>query len=82
LQKAKIECVSKIAIAGWVIMLGGTALWIYGYFVTGTPPFFNWHAHTPWWIADYLPNMESEIAMVLVCAGSVLTYWPPRNSAP
>ena len=80
LQKAKIKCVSKVAIAGWVVMLAGTALWIYGYFVTGHPSIFDWHAHTPWWIADYLTNIESEVGLVLVCAGSVLTYWPPRQS--
>ena len=68
--------VSKTAIVGWVILIAGTALWIYGYFVTGHPPLFDWQAHTPWWIADYLPNVESEIGMVVVCVGSVLTYWP------
>jgi hypothetical protein len=31
------------------------------------------------WIADYLPNVESEIGMVVVCIGSVLTYWPARQ---
>ena len=61
MQKAKIRCVSKVAIAGWVVMLAGTALWIYGYFVTGHPSIFDWHAHTPWWIADYLTNIESEV---------------------
>jgi len=71
--------VSKVAIAGWAVMLAGTALWIYGYFVTGHPSIFDWHAHTPWWIADYLTNIESEAGLVLVCAGSALTYWPSRQ---
>jgi hypothetical protein len=78
LQKAKIENVSKGAVVGWIVLFAGTAIWIYGYFVTGNPSLINWHAHTPWWIADYLPNIESEVGMVLVCAGSALTYWPSR----
>ncbi len=70
---------SKTVIIGWVIQLLGTALWLYGYFVTGTPSLIDWHARTPWWIADFLPNIESEIGMVLVFAGTVLIYWPPRK---
>ena len=67
----------KQAIAGWVISLAGTALWLYGYYVTGHAPLIDWQVHTPWWIADFLPNSEAEIGMVLACAGSVLTSWPP-----
>jgi hypothetical protein len=71
---------NKIAISGWILLLLGSALWIYGYFVTGHPSWIDWHANTPWWIADYLTNLESEIGMVLVCIGSALTYWPsPRQ---
>jgi hypothetical protein len=36
----------------------------------------NWHDKTPWWIADWLPNVESEVGMVLVFAGLVPIYWP------
>jgi hypothetical protein len=67
---------NKIVILGWIIMLAGTALWIYGYLATGTPPLFDWQTHTPWWISEFLPNMESEIGMVLVCAGMIPIYWP------
>jgi len=70
---------NKIAISGWVLLLLGTVLWIYGYFVTGHPSWIDWHAHTPWWIADYMTNLESEIGMIVVCIGSVLTYWPTRQ---
>jgi len=71
--------ISKPAIAGWIILIGGTILWIYGYFVTGHPPLIDWQARTPWWIADYLPNLESEIGMALVWASVVPMYWPsPR----
>jgi len=51
-------------------------LWTYGYFVVGRPPVIDWAAHTWWWIADFLPNLESEIGMVLVLVGMVPIYWP------
>ena len=69
----------KIAIAGWCIMLTGTVLWLYGYFVTGSPSLFDWAQYTPWWIADFLPNIQSEIGMVLVYGSLVLVYWPARS---
>ncbi len=67
---------TKTMIVGWSMELVGTAVWIYGYFAAGHPSFMDWHAHTPWWIADYLPNIESEIGMVLVFAGMIPMYWP------
>lgn len=70
---------TKAALVGWIIEAIGMALWIYGYFVTGHPPLIDWQAHTPWWIADYLPNIESEIGMVLVFAGMVPMYWPAKK---
>jgi hypothetical protein len=73
------EIVNKGIIIGWIVQLVGTALWIYGYFVTGHPSFIDWHAHTPWWIADFLPNIESEIGMALVCAALVPIYWPAQR---
>ena len=57
----------------------GTALWIYGYFVTGNPSLFDWSVNAPWWIAEFLPNMESEVGMVLAIVGTALTYWPTRS---
>jgi len=69
----------KQAIAGWAISLAGTALWLYGYYyTTGHAAFVDWQIHTPWWIADFLPNSEAEIGMALICVGSAVTYWPPR----
>jgi hypothetical protein len=58
--------------------LAGMALWLYGYFATGNPALIDWH-DTPWWISDFLPNIESEIGMVLVFAGMVPIYWPCRR---
>jgi hypothetical protein len=74
-----VDNVSK-AIAGWIICSAGMALWTYGYFVTGNPSLVDWHAHTPWWIADFLPNIESEAGMALTCIGMVPIYWPPSPS--
>jgi protein-S-isoprenylcysteine O-methyltransferase Ste14 len=76
--------VRKAAICGWTIEFVGTAVWLFGYFVIGHPPLINWHASTPWWIADYLPNIESEIGMLMICAGAIPLYWPARRerSAP
>ena len=70
---------SKAVIIGWIVQLVGMTLWLYGYFATGNPSLIDWHAHTPWWIADFLPNIESEIGMALVFAGIVPIYWPPRR---
>ncbi len=70
---------SKAGIIGWIVMLGGTALWIYGYFAIGNPSIIDWRAHAPWWIADYLPNLESEIGMVRVFASMIPIYWPSRE---
>ena len=66
----------KAVIIGWVITVAGMALWLYGYLAAGHPPIVNWQAHTPWWIADYLPNVESELGVVLTFVGMVSIYWP------
>ena len=70
---------SKSAIIGWAISSVGWGLWLYGYFVTGHPSLIDWHARSPWWIADYLPNIESEIGMLLGFVGMVPIYWPRRS---
>ena len=64
---------------GWIIELAGTALWIYGYFVTGHSPIVDWQTKTPWWLAKWVPNFESELGLFLVIAGTVLMYWPDRD---
>ncbi len=69
---------TKVAV-GWIIALIGTGLWLYGYLVSGNPPFIDWHAITPWWIANFLPNRESEIGMALIFASMVPMYWPTRR---
>jgi hypothetical protein len=47
--------------------------------VAGNPALIDWHANTSWWIADFLPNIESEIGMALAFAGIVPIYWPGRR---
>ena len=66
----------------WAAMIVGMALWGYGLFVTGTAPLIDWKSNAPWWIADYLPNMESELGLVLVCLGSLAPYWPRKCQGP
>lgn len=70
---------SKLSTIGWCAMLAGIALWTFGYFVAGHPALINWHAYAPWWIADFLPNIESEIGMVLAYGSMVLIYWPTKK---
>jgi hypothetical protein len=69
--------VNKVII-GWIICLAGTALYVYGYFVTGHASFIDWQANTPRWIAEFLPNGEAETGMVLMFASMALIYWPSR----
>jgi hypothetical protein len=35
--------------------------------------------HIPWWISDWLPDLESEIGMVLAFAAMVPMYRSPRR---
>jgi len=65
-------------ILGWGIVTAGTALWTFGYLTDGTRAFVDWSARMPFWIADFLPNMESEIGLVLVLIGMVAIYWQKR----
>jgi hypothetical protein len=74
-----MDSMSKTVIAGWFIELAGTALWIYGYFATGNPSLINWQAITPWWIANFLPNIQAEIGVVLVLIAMIPLYWPRRR---
>jgi hypothetical protein len=50
-------------------------------FIVGHPSIIN-RATTPWWIADFLPNLESEFGMLLCIAGMVPMYWPASKNKP
>jgi hypothetical protein len=69
---------SKTVIISYIVMFVGSILWLYGYFTTGNASLIDWRAHTPWFIADFLPNKEAEIGMALVFAGMVPIYWLSR----
>jgi hypothetical protein len=71
---------AKTVIIGWIIFLFGSAFWLYGYLVAGHPSLIDWHASAPWWIADFLPNIESEFGMLLCIAGMVPMYWPASQN--
>jgi hypothetical protein len=68
------------ATVGWVVFLAGSALWTYGYFVSGHPSLIDWQGRAPHWIAEFLPNIESEIGMLLCFGGMVPMYWPARRT--
>jgi hypothetical protein len=76
LKEVETNAMSKTVAIGWIISLLGTALWLYGYYASGHPSLIDWHTTAPWWIADFLPNIESEVGMVLAFAGMVPIYWP------
>jgi len=57
----------------------GAALWVYGYFVVGHPAIFDWPTFTPHWISDFIPNLESEIGLVVCVAGTILAFTPNRG---
>src|SRR5690348_3831486 len=68
----------KTVAFGYGVSLIGTAVWLYGYLVGGSPSLIRWDAITPWWIADYLPNIQAEIGMALMLVSMVPIYWPAR----
>lgn len=68
-----------VNVVGWAIQLIGTVVWVYGYFATGHPSLIDWRHITPWWVAEWMPNIEAEIGMGLVFVGMVLFYWPFRR---
>ena len=69
---------NRAVVAGWIMELLGTAFWIYGYFTIGHSSPIALPSRTPWWIADYLQNLETQLGMVIMLAGVVLVYWPSR----
>jgi hypothetical protein len=75
-KERKQRRMSKSAIFGQIVSLVGAALWIFGYFATGHRSLINWQAYTPSWVAEFLPNLESEVGMVLCLGGMIVMYWP------
>ena len=59
---------------GNVLCLLGAALWIYGYFITGHEPLLAWTTIVPSWIAEFLPNLESEAGLALSLVGTIVVF--------
>ena len=63
------------ATVGWVITALGCVLWTYGYFLGEANSLLDWPSFSPHWIADYLPNWQSEIGMALTLIASGPIYY-------
>ena len=66
-------------IIGYLISAVGTGLWLYGYFVPGSPSLIDWHLHAPEWIVNFLPNVGSEIGIALMFAAVIPMHWPSKR---
>jgi hypothetical protein len=66
---------SRILLLGRFVSLLGTILWVYGYFKNEGTPLIDWRVYSPWWVADFLPNVEAEIGMALMCAGTTISLY-------
>ena len=65
-----------IKAAGWLTYTAGLILWLYGYLSTqNIPPFFDWRNFSPWWIADFIPNVQAELGIALMVVGMIPIYW-------
>jgi len=61
---------------GWVLMTLGGVLWTYGYFFPGHPSVVEWNVILPNWLAEFLPNIESEIGIAAMLGAIVPAYYP------
>jgi len=62
-------------IVGSTANVTGLALWCYGYYVGGAPPIVNWPSIAPTWISEFLPNIEAELGMLLMCLAAGPLLW-------
>ena len=62
-------------IIGWGGYIAGALMWLYGYLGTGTKPLVDWASISPWWIADFMPNFEAEMGMLVMCIAMVPVCW-------
>ena len=69
-------------VIGWVLTIAGSALWTLGYFATsGSSSFLDWPSFSPQWIADYLPNWQSEAGLLMAFLGQVpILYGQSRET--
>ena len=68
-----------IKAAGWLIYTAGLILWLYGYLSTqNIPPFLDWRNFSPWWIADFIPNVQAELGIAVMLVSMIPIYWRHR----
>ena len=64
-----------LSIIGWGGYVIGGLLWLYGYLVNGTKSLVDWASIAPAWIADFMPNLEAEMGMLVMCIAMVPLGW-------
>ena len=68
-----------IKAAGWLIHTAGLILWLYGYLSTqNILPVLDWGNFSPWWIADFIPNVQAELGIALMLVSMIPIYWRHR----
>ena len=61
----------SLYITGWTLNIVGIALWLYGYLSEGTASLLDWSSFAPEWISAYIPNLETEIGILLMCLAAI-----------
>ena len=64
-----------LSIVGWIGYVAGGLLWLYGYLVTGTKALVDWASISPTWVAEFMPNLEAELGMLVMCIFMVPVFW-------
>ena len=62
-------------------MTAGFAAWGYGDFVTGHPPIVDWPSLAPNWIAEFIPNLEAEIGLIIMILAMIPAYWRSNRAS-
>jgi hypothetical protein len=65
--------IANAKVLGWLIYAAGFAIWLFGYLSAGHAPVFDWEGATPWWISSFVPNLEAELGLALMCASAIPT---------
>jgi hypothetical protein len=59
---------------GWAIYAAGFMIWFFGYMSAGHASIFYWDVATPWWISNFVPNLEAELGLALMFASMIPIY--------
>ncbi len=65
----------RLTAIGWTVSVIGTALYAYGYFVTGNASMVDWSQYLPKWGVEFVPNVEAELGFALSIIGSIPIYY-------